>query len=247
MLHNIAPSVLQLGKFKKMVEQFIAEEKEISEAFQKGHLLLTPSMPLDLVRKVTALCKGGEYRRAAAVIAGYYRRGDCRNLAYMVDGWSQNRCFVPRKTIIMDCLEAHKQGKYTLSVPTLLAQIEGIASDMVYQADILLSGGKKPRLGKTKSVVSSAINMGKKTHFHAIHDTLLSFVEEPLYRSRDFETEFRTIKKHRGLSRHGILHGIQTKYNTYTNSLRLFLVLDILFCISDDFKIGKKRSRKATI
>jgi len=57
MLRNIAPAVLQLGKFKEMVEQFIAEEKEISEAFQKGHLLLTPSMPLNLVRKVATLRK----------------------------------------------------------------------------------------------------------------------------------------------------------------------------------------------
>jgi len=57
--------------------------------------------------------------------------------------------------------------------------------------------------------------------------------------------DFRIIKKHRGLSRHGILHGIQTKYNTYTNSLRVFLGLDILLYISDGFKIGEKPRSKA--
>lgn len=231
----------QLGNFLRNLQQYIVEEKETTQAFRDGHLLLAPSMPVPLVRQVTNLCKNGEFRKATRVVASYYRNNGHAALTRAVNKWSQDGTFRPRMMIILDALEAHKRQKYTLSVPTLLPQIEGIASDISRKADNVISkykkvvvGHKKTRLGKTKTVVSKLVEESspKLGIGHGMHDTLLAFIEEPLYTSRDFEEDYNAIRKHTGLSRHGILHGLQIRYANYTNSLRLFLVLDILSYIA---------------
>ena len=114
--------------------------------------------------------------------------------------------------IVKDALDAHKQRKYTLSVPTLLPQIEGIASDYAKENDALVSRYRRVRLGKSTGVVKDFLEKIRPLFSHAMYDTLVAFIEEPLYKSRDFETEYGVVKKHTGLSRHGILHGLQIKY-----------------------------------
>ena len=228
-LQRITPALAQFGKFGEIWGKWLEEQKEIADAFKSGHLLLAPSMPIDLVREVKTICQAGDYRRASAVISGYYRRNGYHNLEYMVSQWTSNKYFYRRNKIISDCLEAHKQGKYTLTVPVLLSQVEGIASDAIINIDASKLGGIKPKLGKTKSVVLGITRETNRPLRNAIQETLIAFVNEPLYKTRDFENDYGVIKKFTGLSRHSILHGIQTRYNNHTNSLRLFFVIDILF------------------
>lgn len=235
-LQKLQPVLSQLGEYLQNWQQYIEYEKEVAEAFKNGHLLLAPSMPLSLVKDITALCKTGEFRKASRLIGAYYRKNGYSTLKNTVGTWSKNRYFRSRMGIILDALEAHTQRKYTLSIPALLPQIEGIASDIAKKGNVLTSTKTKARLGKTKHIVSQMIEENKPQFGHAIHDTLLAFIEEPLYKMRDFERDYTLIKKHTGLSRHGILHGLQIKYPTYTNSLRIFLVLDILFYITEDLE-----------
>lgn len=235
-LQNWAPVLLQVDDFLKKWPQLIEEEKEIAEAFKDGHLLLAPSMPVPLVRHIKSLCKSSEFRKASRIIGGYYRKNGYSALDSVIEGWSQNRYFQPRMIIILDAFEAHKQRKYTLSIPTLLPQIEGIASDISKMGVATASKSRRVRLGKTKLVVRQLVEESHQPFGHAILDTLLAFIEEPLYKSRDFETEYGIVRKHTGLSRHGILHGLQIRYANYTNSLRLFLVLDILCCLAEDIE-----------
>jgi len=236
MLQKLQPVLSQLGEYLQSWQQYIEDEKEVAEAFKNGHLLLAPSMPLSLVKEVTALCKTGEFRKASRLIGAYYRNNGYSALQNVVGKWSENRYFKSRMGIILDALEAHTQRKYTLSIPALLPQIEGIASDIAKKGSTPAPNKLKARLGKTKFIVSQVIEESKQPFGHAMHDILLAFIEEPLYKSRDFEKDYRLIKKHTGLSRHGILHGLQTKYPAYTNSLRIFLVLDILFYIAEDLE-----------
>lgn len=253
---RLATVVPQLEDLLKNLQQLIVEEKETTEAFKNGHLLLVPSMPVQLVRQTTSLCKNGEFKKATHLVGNYYRKSEYAALTCAVNQWGQSRSFRPRMRIILDALGAHKRREYSLSVPALLPQIEGTASDISRTADNVISKyeklqvrNKKARLGKTKAVISKLVedSSPKLGIGHGMHETLRAFIEEPLYKSRNFEEDYNAVRKYAGLSRHGILHGLQIRYASYPNSLRLFLVLDILSYIAqrmEEQSISLEKKRK---
>lgn len=245
-LQDLAPVLSKVHDFLESWRRYIEEETEVAEAFKSGHLVLAPSMPPSLVGDVTSFCRAREFKNASREISNYYRKNGYHNLKRVVHGWSENGYFRPRMSIIQDALEAHKQRKYTLSVPALLPQVEGIASDISKKSRKLLSRHSRARLGKTKAIVVQVVEAAKPPFGRAMHETLLAFIDEPLYRPRDFEAEYGTIRKHTGLSRHGILHGLQIRYANYTNSLRLFLVLDILFYLAEEIDRQATLTEKKT-
>jgi hypothetical protein len=62
---------------------------------------------------------------------GYYQRDNYKYLIEAVQSWESHPLFVPRMHILKDALQAHCRGLYTLSVPALINQIEGVLNDYV--------------------------------------------------------------------------------------------------------------------
>jgi hypothetical protein len=132
--------------------------------------------------------------------------------------------------VVEDALEAHINGKYTLSVPALLPLIEGVASSI-----LATSAGKPSR------IVNDAISNWHTEFLHqASKEILLNLVTSPmLYGS--VPPEYFTPEKFakwlasegltesQSLNRHSILHGVQINYASKENSLRAFLLLDVLY------------------
>ena len=129
------PSVLEhfAADFKRIFERLnsrIVEEHEAADAFRAAGWPLCPSMPKSLFRNVVGKYQTGQIRYASAAVLGYYRRRNCAHLKVAID-WRSNPLFNTRITIIEDAFWAHQQGKFTLSIPTLIPQIEGIMSEYV--------------------------------------------------------------------------------------------------------------------
>ncbi len=115
--------------------------------------------------------------------------------------------FKHRKNIISEAFEAHRAGKYTLSIPALFAQTDGICKDIFDRC--LFSSGKK---------AFSASSVEQITN-----DTLLAAVLSPL-------DEKLPVIKHRNL----VMHGLSQNYGTKINSLKVISLINYVACVAED-------------
>jgi len=58
-------------------------------------------------------------------IVEYFNKHECKELEDIVNSWKLES-FSNNKKIFQDALWAHKESKYTLTVPTLTIQVEGV-------------------------------------------------------------------------------------------------------------------------
>jgi len=223
--------------------QGLAERERIVQAFQACDLWLAPSM-IELTDKVVQLYDDGKKQVIPSMITHHYKKNNWTILKKTVSNWECNRFFRPRMGIIYDALEAHINGKYTLSIPTLLPHIEGIAREIVKEYNL-------PKLHEP--LICREVHCGKygvKTWPSAVFgkvaindfegwvaaESLLYFLEGTLYISPgDFQKDLERLKRKSKLNRQSILHGVQIKYATSMNSLRCFLALDILSSLIDSY------------
>jgi hypothetical protein len=213
----------QLEVFKNLHE-LIEEEETAAEAFHAAGWPIAPSMPKTLIRRVVKLHQEGKSRYVSQAIIGYYRRNNYSPLVEVVQRWRNHPLFALRTHIIEDALWAHRQGKYTLSVPALIAQVEGIMNDYV------VANGLPVRLGKIKEVYEAVLGDSMDYDFStwAIVETLLYQLRTNTYLPTPFEDELARPVRRRRSTRHTILHGIMPGYNRESHSLRAFLLLDAL-------------------
>lgn len=173
------------------------------------------------------------------VIVEYYEDEDFAHLKAMVDSWKDNTHFADRFHIIADALAAHVDGNYTLSIPALLPQVEGILTSIVGRREARIHGGLEKWAG-------AAIQQGYGTlELEAYKDALLRFITGIEFCGsipQDYFTaaEYADWLKSQGLvggqvlNRRAILHGVQIDYASKENSLRVFFILDALAWISQD-------------
>lgn len=122
--------------------------------------------------------------------------------------WEKDRLIASRLPILLDALTAHEEARYTLSVPVLLAQLEG-----------LVAAAKRHKGRFTRRTLVEYLEpiKDKGSRFQKIAARL---AVETLW--SDFY-HGESIPK---LSRHAILHGADVHYGTAGNSLRAILYFD---------------------
>ncbi len=219
----------QLDPIFERLNSQIAEDQEAADAFRAAGWPLCPSMPQSLIHNVVGKYQTGQTRYASAAVLGYYRRMNCAHLKVAIDEWRSNPLFNTRITIIEDAFWAHKQGKFTLSIPTLIPQIEGIMSDYVVRNHLAA------RIGKITEVYKAALNDAQYDLFvtRAVAETLRYQLANNFYNSTEFEDELKRAPSVRRISRHTVLHGINPSYAKESISLRSFLLLDALSVLND--------------
>lgn len=120
--------------------------------------------------------------------------------------------FPNRREILADAFEAHRGGKYTLSVPAMLIQADGIGAEVLEIVDYFFRGGKSNKRALERL----------SCRFGSIDDAFFEILrEEPAFVSRHPDVE-PTV------DRHLILHGKCTTYQTESNSLRAAVLLGYL-------------------
>jgi len=131
-------------------------------------------------------------------------------LQEMLNTWSEQGLFPHRMKILSEAIAAHIEGRFELSIPTLLPQIDGIIADINEHVGRMNTKNTKDGL---ESIFA------RNSRFDRISKTFyLSILLE------DFEWQ-DTIPF---FSRHAILHGADTNYASASNSLRLILIFNQL-------------------
>lgn len=210
--------------------RLVQEDTDAAEAFKEAGWPIAPSMPKQLKGRVVELHKQGKTRYASQTIMGYYRRNNHQNLVSTVEGWQNHPLFAPCMHIMRDALEAHCNGNYTLSIPSLLPQIEGILNDYVRVNNLNAKFGKIARV--YEAVIGDLGEYGLLSTW-VIANTLLYQLQSSTYVYTSFESELAKSVQTRNTTRHTVLHGIAISYNRPANSLRVFLILDALTALKD--------------
>ena len=177
-----------------------------------------------------------EVRRELDVaIPAYFRREDYAALRELVESWQPR--FGDRHRIFEDALWAHRHGRYTLSIPALAAQVEGIVRDLV--------GDRKEGMGWRAKFLDALGHDRQSPPLPSRTDDLGAFLEMPAYErfknvgevSRYFtlvrvqelfdRVDFSDPRSSSVVNRNVILHGVFESYGE-TESLKLFFVLDLV-------------------
>jgi hypothetical protein len=151
-----------------------------------------------------------------------------------------------RRPILADAMWAHEHGRYTLSVPTLLAQADGVAWDE-FQAQAFSRSSTRSLSGALERRIDLAAST---TAFARYTLNYLVPVGEPFSLADDTATVARRRVEDPGygpLNRHAVLHGLDSDYGTRENSLRAFVAVDYMCWLPDLIDHLPKRGTLATL
>ena len=167
--------------------------------------LFSSTLTIGQVLKFSRDLKAGRLTRALLMQAYEESTKQHVVLAWIEDACANFPSFEPRKKILCDAINAHYQGAYTLSVPVLFAQIEGILRDIgaLTPKDDLKPTIKRDWDSRTLFGMSDSAVM-----FNAfLHN---------LYQGQASGGD---------LNRNPVLHGTDLGYDALENSLILILTL----------------------
>jgi len=128
-----------------------------------------------------------------------------------------------RQAILADAFDAHSKELYTLSIPVMLAQADGIAFDIL--GAYLFTGCE----GNIKIKVEKIIK--EKFQYRSLAKSFLELFTNDI--GVGLSTKKRNQQKTKGISvsplnRHGVLHGLDCDYPKEYNSLRAIALIDFL-------------------
>lgn len=173
-----------------------------------------------------------------AAILGYFGREDHAELARMVEEWGER--FGERQRVFEDALFAHKRGLYTLSVPALAAQVEGVLRDLTEEYGrnrrwierfneafgFRYDPRRPPPPPNLEEQMTRFMSFSAPERYEATEEMRRRFALlriNELYDHGDLsDPQFASSVK-----RHAILHGVFTGYGEL-ESLRLFFLLELL-------------------
>ena len=127
--------------------------------------------------------------------------------------WKNKGWIKKRIPILEAAIKAHIEGKYILSVPTILPQIEGIIAD---------GYGHRGRMdgGQLKLYINSLLSGGNTKTFDKV---IRNFFVDTLLAKFEYGSPVKS-----SLSRHAIIHGADVHYGNVANSLKTILLFDYL-------------------
>lgn len=221
-----------LKQLRKMVRT------SLLASFLYADLWPAPSMPVKLLDKIGQLAAGDDRRPVTLAVWNHYRRDNHAALEQAIVAWEDDPEYAARRHIFAQALQGHRAKLYALTIPTLLAQVEGIAGDFIHDSP---ASAPAPRLGKSSQIVRHAIEVAGNAgitdpdNAEVLHvvlvEAVIEHVQQVSFESTDFAAQYADIRKRRALNRHGTLHGIQINYPSAMNSLRCFLLLDALYAL----------------
>jgi len=207
--------------------------KDIAHPLKEAGFWVPPSAPMVLIARLRGLVRHGPPGADAVpeTLVDFYDAHDASRLREMVSGWTGNPSLGRHQRIIQDAVEAHVAGKYTLSIPTLLPIVERLLTAL---------HGAPARSGKLPGIATEHIQSSYSDFMReAGKDAVLHYITGTgLYGS--VPAEYFTVDAFPGwlalqglterdvVNRHAILHGVQVDYAGKENSLRVFLLIDVL-------------------
>jgi hypothetical protein len=148
----------------------------------------------------------GETAMNDAILA-YFNEDDCELLDAISQDWLRIPYLRDREQIIGDAVYAHKNGKFTLSIPALLPLVDGLSAEII---------------GIPSMRAVALLAEDRRAHDREVWvQGFCEFVANVYYKGYDFGKDAAPY-----LNRHGILHGRVFDYPSALNSTRVFLLID---------------------
>jgi hypothetical protein len=184
---------------------------------------VTCHFPLALTATLDALVRAGEHEAVNRLMSDL-----ARERLPEVEKALRAR-FPNRERFFADAFQAHRQGKYTLSIPVFLAQADGVGCE-VLGVPRQFFRAKNRSLAVDKRLPPAA-PPGQLSTLDCVKHALLSPLrEESSLGAATEERDARRVSEpgFGPLNRHGVQHGLDLDYPTEENSLRCITLLDYL-------------------
>jgi hypothetical protein len=223
-----------LGQFREAVAQrnaladrapkTVADLSTLSQQFETAMMDLQWPAPMidmdfalmqDIVTLHDNLPRQEADTRVGRMLSRIYD-ADCLN--ERLNFWKSYKWIGPRMHILAMALGAHTEGKYELSIPVLVVQIEGIILEGSRFGGWVVHSSEKTKVEEACERDGSFVGRLAKNLF------VTAFFQQ-------FTIGQPVVPN---LSRHAILHGVDTDYPTPENSLKLILLLDCTLNVFDE-------------
>jgi hypothetical protein len=219
---KLLPPVGPGRKFRKLVQ----ENETLLDTVAHHWVDLTDrgwgvaNVGVDVIREAGALLDHRDAEAADIVMAKWFdtrwRERTVARVEVLTDGTQNGRAlFKQRARLLGTASRQHEREEFAASIMTVLAQVEGITAQVTAPA---LGGAGKlfftKRGGRKADVVDASD---------------LASIQPSLDRLRDvYGRDVPEAQANGTLSRHGILHGQELAFDTYTNSAKCWSLLDLL-------------------
>ena len=112
----------------EMTRRVVGIHDALQKEIQSIGLWPAPALLMYPLSKIAELCGQSKYDDARKVLVDHCTPDF---LEARVNAWTDVPAFTDRKQKFQDALAAHGDGKYTLSIPALVPQIEGVITDWI--------------------------------------------------------------------------------------------------------------------
>jgi len=221
------------GKAPASIKLLTSEDEELSRILSaRGWWVLHRDINGPVKRELLRLGREEKTSEIDSYLCSLFAENDGARLTERITAWFKVPYLADRKQIILESLEAHRAGKWTLTIPTLLPLIDG-----------LMRRFRKEHLRPSKNP-KRAMQVDKFAKYYQRNQTKLlgksftRFMQEHVFATFDFNNGASPSS----INRHAILHGEIFDYATEANSLRVILFLDTM----SQFVQTMERRRKAS-
>lgn len=227
-LNKVLNFVPQLDGVSKAFEEF---NQKLDETHRKDMVFLPPFLDNYTLPEIRKMLIDTD---KSAIEVYYDIFSNKENLKVLINNWSERSHFIneDRITILSDAVDAHIDKKYTLAIPVLLGQLEGllIESFGINQKQIRHAVGKV----FTESVEEKGLSSYVKSSY-IMNEIVLEEVFNPNKKEGHAN---KGIYPHRPTIQHGIN---TTYYKDDFASTRLIMLID--FVRSDTFQEFVERDK----
>ena len=199
----------------------------------RGWWILPKDINGPLKRELLRLGRERKPDEVDRLFCALFNENDGERLKKRIETWFALPFFADRKQLVLDSLEAHRSGKWTLSIPAILPLTDGLMRRFRREH---LRPSKNPR----KVIHADRfVEYYRRKRPKLFGKSLTSFMQNHVFAHYDLNNGTPPSS----INRHGILHGETPNYATEANSLKVFLLLDTI----SQLVLTVERSRKTSV
>jgi len=231
LLREIEPSLKAfregIAKLRPKVEQSQKINK-INDELSKRGWFVSPSWNEELINNLyETLNQGKNVDELVATVVSYYGNNPERTRGILEKAY-EHSVFAIRRKLLDEAFEAFLQGMYGVAIPVFLAQSEGALKECLLGKTNLFnknSANKLRKLAKERLTVDELILDEVMYEFsNALGE---QFAAGSIHGAQDI-VKLENQYGYRPLSRHAVLHGIDTSYGTKENALKALFVVAVI-------------------
>ena len=170
-------------------------------------------MPLSSMGQLSRLVRAAEYGAVDAALTDWHRQHAQSIITRIAER------FPNRSRVLTAAFVAYLTGDYLLSIPTFLAQADGVSYDYLSE-----------NFFRTQLWQQRLQDFMQEANLMEFSSVMVS----PLYEPGLLRTSTDRLPQMKGiLNRHQILHGLTSNYGTEINSLKCIGLLDYLYSVGE--------------